>query len=73
MAKKNGQRENFLHQIYDRNAEVEKKKENFHATNLELFDLGEKKNGMSSGIPVNPINHQYQNTYGGRKYQNIES
>ena len=29
--------------------------------------MGLKKNGMTSGQAVNPINHQYLNSYGGKK------
>jgi len=34
----------------------------------QLFDMGIKKNGLTNGIPVNPINHQYINTYNGQKF-----
>ena len=28
---------------------------------------------MTSGIPVNPINHVYQNTYGGKEFEKNEN
>lgn len=49
--------------------EVEKKKELQHVTNLYLFDVGAKKNGMTGGLPVNPINHEFMNSYGGKQLQ----
>jgi len=42
-------------------------------TNLQLFDIGAKKNGMTSGQPINPINHEYMNSYGGKQLQYNES
>jgi hypothetical protein len=42
-------------------------------TNLHLFDVGAKKNGMTSGLPVNPINHEYMNSYGGKQLQHNET
>ena len=64
-----GQRENLLHTISLNEYQREKRKEMQQETNLQLFDLGVKKNGMTSGIPINPVNHQYQNTYGGKQLE----
>ena len=73
MAKKQEQRENFLHNLHVRDESIEKKKELQQITNLHLFDVGLKRNGMTSGIPVNPINHRYQDTYGGKELSRNEN
>ena len=34
----------------------------------QLWDMGLRKNGMTTGIPVNPINHEYANNYRGQQF-----
>lgn len=72
-AKKHEERTNFLQTYNVRDMELEKRREMQHATNQYLFDLGAKKNGMTSGLPVNPINHEYMNSYGGKQLQHNET
>lgn len=67
VAKKQEQRENFLSHLHVKDEEMEKRRQMMQVNTLHLFDVGLKRNGMTSGIPVNPINHQYQNTYGGKE------
>lgn len=38
-----------------------------HSRSTALLATGQKKNGMTSGIPVNPINHQYDDNYNGQQ------
>jgi hypothetical protein len=42
-------------------------------SNQSLYDLGIKKTGMTTGIPVNPINHQYYELTCAKNYQNQEN
>lgn len=34
-----------------------------------LYDLGIKKTGMTTGIPVNPINHEYYDLSCAKSYK----
>jgi hypothetical protein len=34
----------------------------------QLWDLGLRKNGMTAGIPVNPINHEYATNFRGQQF-----
>ena len=40
-----------------------------HSRSTNLLATGQKKNGMTTGIPVNPINHQYDDNYNGNQFR----
>jgi hypothetical protein len=63
----------MLRDIEARQEEAERRREWHQASTLQLFDVGAKRNGMTSGIPVNPINHHYQDSYGGKQLQSQET
>jgi hypothetical protein len=62
-----------LQTLDTKNYENESRKAFQQSVSLQLFDLGLKRNGMTSGLPVNPINHQYMDSYGGKQFQVNES
>ncbi len=39
----------------------------------QLWEMGLRKNGTTTGIPVNPINHEYASSYRGQQFQRQES
>jgi hypothetical protein len=39
----------------------------------QLWDMGLRKNGMTTGIPVNPINHEYASNFRGQQFERQES
>ena len=36
---------------------------------VEQLGLGQKRNGLTTGIPVNPINHSYDMNYNGEQFR----
>lgn len=42
------------------------KQATFQSYQQQLLDMGLKKNGMTTGIPVNPVTHEYSNNYRGQ-------
>ena len=40
-----------------------------HSKSTYLLSVGQKRNGMTTGIPVNPINHQYDLNYNGDQFR----
>jgi hypothetical protein len=34
----------------------------------QAWDMGLRKNGMTTGIPVNPVTHEYASNYRGQQF-----